>query len=154
MCPGCGKPTFWASNGNQTPGPRYGQDVEHLPPEVSGLYDEARNCLAVHAHHAAVMIGRKILMHAAVAQGAEEGKRFVEYVDYLRDNNLVPPGSRAWVDEIREIGNDANHEISEISEDRAKAVVDFVAMLLQLLYQFPERARQSVATRKAREQGN
>jgi hypothetical protein len=42
--------------------------------------------------------------------------------------------------QIREIGNDANHEIFNTGETDAKAAVDFAAMLLKLLYEFRPRA--------------
>ncbi len=149
MCPGCGHPTYISDDG-QTPGTPYGEAVSHLPEQLVELYTEARACLAVGAHHAAVMVGRKILMHVAVEKGADKGKRFVEYVDFLRDNSLVPPDSRGWVDEIREVGNEANHEIPSVSKEEAEGVVDFVAMLLKLVYEFPERGRRSVAARQAK----
>jgi hypothetical protein len=86
-------------------------------------------------------------------KGAKEGTSFVSYVDYLANNGYVSPGSTEWVDEIREIGNDANHEIFDITPDEARSAVDFVSMLLQIVYEFPERGRESVAARKAKDQG-
>jgi Domain of unknown function (DUF4145) len=92
-------------------------------------------------------------MHVAVEHGAEEGKKFIQYVDYLLDQNLVPPDARDWVDEIREVGNDANHEIKPIEREEAEGVVDFVSMLLKLRYEFPARGRRSMAAREARDAG-
>jgi hypothetical protein len=59
----------------------------------------------------------------------------------------VPPGAEAWVDEIRQIGNDANHEIFEIDPTQAKSAVDFASMLLKLLYEFPARGNASGSVR-------
>jgi hypothetical protein len=39
-------------------------------------------------------------MNIAVAEGADEGKRFIEYVEYLADNGYVPPGGKGWVDQF------------------------------------------------------
>ncbi|HME03378.1 MAG TPA: DUF4145 domain-containing protein [Solirubrobacteraceae bacterium] len=146
-CTNCGYPSFMDQSGRITPGVAYGDDVSDAPEQVAQLYGEARDCVSVGANHAAVMVCRKILMNVAVLQGAAEGASFVTYVTYLVDHHLIPPGAARWVDEIRQIGNDANHEIIEIGETDAKAAVDFVAMLLKLLYEFPARGNASVAAR-------
>lgn len=88
-------------------------------------------------------------MHVAVDQGAEENKSFAHYVNYLVSQNLIPPGTKDWVDEVRELGNDATHEIKEFSLNEAKAAIDFVSMLLKLLYEYPARGAKSVAARNA-----
>lgn len=51
-------------------------------------------------------------MNIAVSQGADEGLRFVEYVEYLANSGFVPPNGRGWVDHIRKKGNEATHEIA------------------------------------------
>ena len=53
-----------------------------------------------------------MLMNIAVAQGAKEGLKFIEYVNYLSDNGYTPPNGKQWVDHIRKKGNEANHEIT------------------------------------------
>lgn len=146
-CTNCGYPSFIDNSGRVTPGVAYGEAVTNVPPDVATLYHEARDCVSVGAYHAAVMVCRKILMHVAVLQGADEGKSFLAYVKYLVDNHLVPPNTEKWVDEIRQIGNDANHEIFDIGEADATAAVDFVAMLLKLLYEFPAKGASSVEAR-------
>jgi hypothetical protein len=42
ICPGCSKPTFFDPGGSQTPGVTPGNEVEHLPPGIKSLYNEAR----------------------------------------------------------------------------------------------------------------
>jgi hypothetical protein len=153
LCPQCGYPTFIDFVGNVIPALPHGENVNHLPEGVDTLYDEARACVSVGASHAAVMVCRKILMHVAVLKGAPENQSFVQYVDYLVDSNFVPPNTREWVDEIRQVGNDANHEISVIQPDEARAVLEFVSMLLKLLYEYPARGAASVAVRAARDAG-
>jgi hypothetical protein len=146
-CTNCGYPSFIDNSGYVTPGVAYGESVESVPANVTSLYQEARDCVSVDANHAAVMVCRKILMHVAVLQGADEGKSFVAYVKYLVDNHLVPPNTEKWVDEVRQIGNDANHEIFDIGATDAMAAVDFMAMLLKLLYEFPAKGESSIAAR-------
>jgi hypothetical protein len=77
ICPHCNEPTYLSADGRQVPGPAFGGTVAHISSEdVSALYDEARNCMKVNAFTAAVMCCRKLLMHIAVSEGAEENKSF------------------------------------------------------------------------------
>jgi len=147
LCTNCGYPSLVDPEGAVTPAVAYGDDLSDAPEMVARLYDEARECVSVGAPHAAVMVCRKILMHVAVLQGAKEGESFLAYVKYLVDNHLVPPNTEPWVDEIRQIGNDANHEIFDIGDTEAKAAVDFVGMLLKLLYEFPAKGKASIEAR-------
>jgi hypothetical protein len=80
-------------------------------------------------------------MHVAVEKGAKEGQTFQNYVNYLADNNFVPAGARAWVDEIRTKSNEANHQIVIKSVQEAKELIDFVEMLLMVVYDYPSRAK-------------
>ena len=42
---------------------------------------------------------------------------------------------REWVDEIKSIGNDANHELTPILADQANDVATFTEQLLVLAYE-------------------
>lgn len=138
ICPHCYKPTFF--NGHeQTPAPVYGDDVPRVPPKVSSLYDEARRCMSVSAHTAAVLVCRKLLMHIAVEKNAPERKSFIEYVEYLYDKGYVPPDGKEWVDHIRKRGNEANHEIADVPREHAEDLISFSEMLLRFVYEFPGR---------------
>ena len=76
-------------------------------------------------------------MHIAVSKGAEENKSFASYVDYLSDNNYVPPDAKAWIDHIRKKGNEANHDINIMPKEDAEELISFIEMLLKLIYEFP-----------------
>lgn len=76
-------------------------------------------------------------MNIAVAQGAEEGKSFISYVDYLASQGYVPPNGRGWVDHIRKKGNEANHEIVLMKKEDAEELILFTEMLLKFIYEFP-----------------
>lgn len=127
ICPNCSSPSFFGPNG-QVPGVAAGNEVTHLPGEIEQLYREARQCVSVGSHTAAVLACRKLLMHIAVAQGAKEGESFLGYVDYLAEKGYVPPHGRGWVDHIREKGNEANQEL-----------ISFLEMLLKFIYEFPSK---------------
>jgi hypothetical protein len=93
--------------------------------------------MAASAFTLAVAGCRKILANVAVDKGAAEGKRFIDYVDYLATKGYVPPDGRGWVDHIRAKGNDANHAIEMMSKQDAEEVVTFTSMLLKFAYELP-----------------
>ncbi len=78
-------------------------------------------------------------MNIAVQQGAKEGLKFIEYVEYLAANGFIPPNGRGWVDHIRKKGNEATHEISLMGLADAEELVAFSEMLLKFVYEFPSR---------------
>lgn len=138
VCPHCSCPTFFQGD-RQVPGTAYGSSVEHLPPEVAGLYTEARNCMSVGSYTAAVMACRTLLMHVAVSQGAPEGKVFATYVNFLMDEGLVPRNARGWVNHIRDKGNEAVHRITLMSRHDAETLLTFVEMILKLVFEYPSK---------------
>lgn len=139
ICHHCSKPTFFdLSNGSQTPGASFGNDVSNIDDKgVLDLYDEARKSFSVNAFTASVLSCRKLLMHVAVSKGAAEGLKFIEYVEYLANNNYIPPDAKDWVDHIRSKGNEANHEITIMKKEDAEDLINFSEMLLKLVYEFP-----------------
>jgi DNA-directed RNA polymerase subunit RPC12/RpoP len=138
VCPHCDEVTI-VMPGKTIPDALPGSSVNHLPADVLSLYDEARSCVSANCYTAAVLVSRKLLMNIGVAQGAKEGKSFLEYVDYLADKGFVPPNGRGWVDHIRKKGNEANHEIVLMSPGDAKELIAFLEMLLKFIYEFPNR---------------
>jgi hypothetical protein len=136
ICPHCNKPSYHY-NGVQVPEIAPGNEVGHLPDTVEHLYREARNCVSVQAYTSAVLSCRKLLMNIAVSQGAEEGKSFFFYVEFLADNGFVPPHGKGWVDHIRKKGNEATHEIVVMEKDSAVELISFSEMLLKFIYEFP-----------------
>jgi Domain of unknown function (DUF4145) len=144
ICPGCQRPSF-LTRGAQVPGARYGRQVEGIPEKsLVDLYEEARDCMSISAYTAVVLSCRKILMHIAVGRGAAEGQSFVEYVTFLDEKHYIPPDGREWVDEIRKVGNQANHEIVIATKDAAEEVLSFVEMLLRFIYEFPAKVRREL----------
>lgn len=138
ICPICHRPTFFDETENiQVPGESFGKNIDHLPAEIAKLYDEIRKATGVSSYTIAVLGCRKILMHIAVEKGAKVGLGFIDYVEYLVENHFAPPGSKPWVDKIRKVSNEANHEIKIIIKDQAIELVNFVEMLLKFIYEFP-----------------
>lgn len=141
ICHHCNQPTYFDFEQKQFPGIPFGEAVKSInSKDVEHLYEEARNCMKVSAFTAAVMCCRKLLMNIAVSQGAAQSLKYYEYVDYLSSNNFIPPKGKQWVSLIRDKGNDANHEIPNMNEKDARALIIFVEMLLKFIYEFPAMA--------------
>ena len=136
ICPHCARPTFYHA-GTQLPDVSPGNEVAYVPDDVHSLYGEARKCIASSCYTSSALTCRKLLMNIAVTKGADEGLRFIEYIDYLASNGYVPPNGRRWVDHIRKKGNEAAHEIPSLSRDDATELVTFSEMLLKFIYEFP-----------------
>lgn len=144
ICPNCSLPSLFIP-GSQIPGVAPGSTVAGVPDLVDKLYEEARRCVAADAPTASVLACRKLLMNIAVSQGAEAGKSFAFYVDYLASHGYVPPNGKAWVDHIRKKGNEANHEIPHMTASDARELLTFAEMLLKFIYEFPSRVPSATA---------
>ena len=83
ICHHCKAPNIQDMFGNAIINPVPGKEIEKLPEDIKKIYNEARNCISVCAYTAAIMLFRKILMNIAVNEGAEEGKSFKYYLEYL-----------------------------------------------------------------------
>lgn len=143
ICHHCDRPNFFDADSRQTPGALFGHNVEGITDEkINKLYDEARQSYGSNSFTASVMCCRKILMHIAVSLGLEhkKGLSFEECINYLDKEGHIPKGSKNWVDSIRKKGNEANHEITLMSQEEAKELISFTEMLLKLIYEYPSRA--------------
>lgn len=138
ICAACRRPSYFQGD-KQVPGAPHGREVGNLPTDIEALYQEARNSFTVNAFTASVLACRKLLMNIAVARGASEGKKFIEYVEFLSEKGFVPPDGKGWVDHIREKGNDATHEIKIMSRPDAEDLITFSEMLLKFIFEFPSR---------------
>lgn len=138
LCHHCNGPTYFKQDGSQIPGPLTGYEVTNISDgSVRALYGEARCSFASNAFTGVILLCRKILMHIAVAKGASENLKFIEYVEYLSENHYIPPGSKDWVDHIRDKGNEANHEIVLGKREDAEELLNFVGVLLKMIFEFP-----------------
>lgn len=148
-CPHCQGPNVFDKKWTRAPDVKMGATVQHVPDDLNTLYEEARICTSTGCHTAAVLLLRKMLMNIAVNKGANEGLKFIDYVDYLSNNGFVPPDGKGWVDHIRKKGNEATHEISNMQSSDLEDLVSFVEMLLRYIYEFSGRLSQRAATPSA-----
>jgi len=98
--------------------------------------------VGVGAHTAAVMMCRKLLLYVAVANGlpAKAGNRapeFYKVAEHLESEGIITKLMRSWVDRIKDVGNDANHDLPHIESDDAMDVATFTEQLLRLAYELP-----------------
>lgn len=107
------------------------------PPDLGKLYEEASISYAAGAFTASGMVSRKVLMACACHEGDDEGKKFVQYVDYLLDNSIKIPKAKAAIAAIKDIGNEANHKLDFLNQDQAKRSLQIVTYLLTALYSLP-----------------
>ena len=143
VCHQCSRPTFFdAKTGQQTPGIAFGNSVQNIADQaVREIYEEARKATSAGCYTAAVLCCRKLLMHMSVAKGAKPGGSFKGYVEFLADNNHIPTDCKSWVDEIKDTGNEANHEVKMMKQEDAETLVSFCEMLLKIFYEFPAAAK-------------
>ena len=86
------------------------------------------------------MVSRTLLMYIAVDKGADVGKRFVEYIDFLEMNGYIGSQNKAWVDKIRKIGNKYTHEMGMATqEDADKVTLLFLPLLKRSSFSNSER---------------
>jgi hypothetical protein len=52
----------------------------------------------------------------------------------------VPTNAKVWIQKIKDLGNEANHEIAIRTHDEAERMLKFSEMLLRLVYEFPAHA--------------
>lgn len=136
ICHNCNGATFFNWKNEQTPGYLYGKEFNvKIPEDIKELYNEIRRCYSVKAYSAVSMGCRKLLMHIAVQCGARENLKFIEYVDYLDEQNYIPKNSKKWVDIIRNKGNETNHEIKISNEKDAQQLIKFVEIIITLIYE-------------------
>ncbi len=141
ICTNCGFPTLFYK-GEQIPGPLLGRDVNLLPSDVQEVYKELRDSLKNSNHTAVQLLGRKLIMHLAVDKaGAKEGDTFLNYVDHLKKSGYIPPTAGAWIELIKKIGNDANHEIILGSQEQSEKIVKFIEILLIFMYELSEQVQ-------------
>lgn len=112
-----------------------------LPELDDRIWHEVRVCLGAGAYAATVMLCRKLLFHVAVANGlpAKDDKdrapTYLQAVEHLETKGIFTGKMRKWIDKIKDVGNDANHELEPITEAQARDVAAFTQQLLVLAYE-------------------
>jgi hypothetical protein len=61
----------------------------------------------------------------------------VEYVTYITNTVLTFPKAKDSIDKIRDIGNDANHDVAFVAPDDARRAMQIVTYMLNTIYSLP-----------------
>lgn len=138
LCPHCGAPNSYDVEGKAPLSPLPGKDIEKLPENLNEVYNEIRTCMQNNSFTAAIMLMRKIIMNIAVHEGADKNLKFVQYVDYLCDNGIVHKKSKKKAESVKDLGNDANHEIESRTKEEAQNCLEFIELLLMANYEFAD----------------
>ena len=146
-CPECFMPVIIGLDGKIIPQSQLlpYEDVRFLPVNVEKLYNECRKCFLNECYHSVIMVSRTLLMYIAVDKGADAGKTFAEYINYLETNGFIGSQNKAWVDKIRKIGNKYTHEMGMATQEDADKVIVFIKQLLGNLYEMPHLAEEEEA---------
>jgi len=142
-CPVCGQGSFRSAIVPKAgfkvfPGALPAAAVTNLPTDVETAWTEARRAHSVGAFTAAEIMCRKILMHIAVdIAGSTPGQSFVSYVNELETGNYIIAGLQPVVDQIRDRGNKANHELPASTEAESIATMTITQHLLSGVYELP-----------------
>jgi len=114
---------------------------EGLAPTELAVWSEIRACLGIGAYTSAVMMCRKMLFHLAVSNGLHpkdgsgRAPNFTQATKHLEAEGIITTRMRPWVDRIKDIGNEANHELEAINEKDALDVARFTEQLLRLSFE-------------------
>lgn len=130
ICPHCYAPHIEDVRGTIIPSVRPGKAIKKLPEDVNQIYEEARTCFGAGAYTATVMLLRKILMNIAVAEGAETNLKFFQYVEYLCAEGIVHKKQQKQAEEIKDLGNAANHEIESRTKSDAEKMLKLIELIL------------------------
>jgi len=136
ICPNCGLPSFFYID-EQHPGPLLGRQIENLPEDIKKIYIEIRESIKNKCFTAALLLGRKLIMHIAVdIAKAKEGESFKKYIEHLKNSGYIPPNGEKILNCIRGLGNEKNHEIRIGKLEEAEKILKFIEILLIFIYEF------------------
>jgi hypothetical protein len=138
ICPACGLPSLVLTSKGTFPSARPGRAIAALPKPIENAYEEARDCMGAKAFTASAMLCRVLLLHVVVDKGNKDAGKlsFQACVKWLVSEGWVGAKDLEWVDKIRVFGNEANHELKQISEEEATQALEYVQHLLRAIYEY------------------
>jgi hypothetical protein len=142
VCPNCERISYLEVDHGKsieqarvTPAPKPGDSVAKLPAGIEEIYEEARASVQAAAYTGAVQLCRTLIGHIAEEEGST-AHTFKAHLDYLHANHYTPPKSDVWIDHIRNMGNEATHELRVFDKDSAEEVLRFTQRLLEFIYDY------------------
>ncbi len=141
ICPHCNAPNIYDDEKRPIMQPLPGKEITKLPENLEKIYYEIRKCMQSGCFNGAIMLMRKLIMHIAIEEGDKDGKTFEQYIDFLCSTGIVPKKSRNKADSIRKLGNSANHEIENRTQEEAQNCFEFIELLLRVNYEFNDEVK-------------
>ena len=105
-----------------------------VPSDLRAEHDEARKCLDMKAHTAAVVMVRRTLEGVCAQHGVKE-RTLVRSLQVMRDQGHIDQRLLDWADALRVLGNEGAHYTGKsVAREDALAAVDFAEAMLDYLY--------------------
>ena len=122
---------------------------EHLPAEVARAYFQAERNFdqdqmegsSAAAYGRALDVGTKIFAGRQPEAADYEGQGLNNRIDMMRARNRITPDLAAWAHDIKEVRNDALHELSEATRADLVVLRGVTEMVLTYLFTLPEMVR-------------
>jgi hypothetical protein len=93
------------------------------------------------------MLCRKLLLHLVFTHARSRNPQakpdkitFAQAVQYLLHNGVITAAMEPLATEIKNIGNQANHELPDITGGQARKIAFFTYYLFQSVYEVPTKA--------------
>lgn len=138
QCPYCGKPIIYdILDESSIPYASIFENIFHLPPDIDTLYNQIKSAFSIGAYTCCVITARTLMANIAIEQGADPGKNFVDYVNYLQESCLPAKTNNTWVDKIRQLGNNSTHKLKIATKEDAELSIKFIVAILKNVYEFP-----------------
>ena len=112
---------------------------KHWPDDVGRYWMQAKRSVEASNYDAAALMARSAVQLVLRYKGAKGNSLYNEIED-LGTKGLLPPIMIEWAHEVRELGNDNAHPTpgaSGTTNKDASAVVEYLNMLLRVVYDLP-----------------
>jgi uncharacterized protein YbaR (Trm112 family) len=148
LCVGCGQATVGDRFGRVSPAAMEFPTPDGTPEAETNLWQEVRACLSIDAYNAVAMLCRKLLLHLVFThersqnpQATPRRMTFAQAVQHLLDNAVIIASYEPLAKEIKDIGNKANHELPDITQEEARKIALFTYFLFTSVYEMPKRSK-------------
>lgn len=131
-------------------------DFVDVPPEIASTASEAHACLSIGAARGAIALARAVVEATAKAKGITV-PGIVAKINGLRDDGTISALPAEASHQIRKDGNSIAHgDIGDepVSVDDAQAILDFMDVLLDEVFQRPAKLNRLKQRHDERKQGN
>lgn len=135
ICPSCKCPSFFCRH-EQWPLAMPGSAVDGLPEEIDAMFLEVRLAASAGAHTGAVTLARTLLLRIAWDLGAPGSiSTFKSAVEWLVNEGHVGKGAKAYLDHVKDSGNESVHLPVLMDQSDSTLVVELLVIVLRALYE-------------------